>query len=109
MNLGVPEMIFLAVLGLLLFGPRKLPEIGRQLGKAMGEFKRASNEFQAQLNEEVRQLELEADLESKPEPAALPGVTPRTSPNSPEPAPANGSDPASEAQKKTTGELPLNG
>jgi TatA/E family protein of Tat protein translocase len=64
MNLGVPEMIFLAVLGLLLFGPRKLPEIGRQLGKAMGEFKRASQEFQSQLNEEVRQLDLESDLKS---------------------------------------------
>jgi TatA/E family protein of Tat protein translocase len=59
MNLGMTEMIFLAFLGLLLFGPKKLPEIGRQLGKAMAEFKRASNEFQSQLNEEVRQLELE--------------------------------------------------
>jgi sec-independent protein translocase protein TatB len=108
MNLGVPEMIFLAMLGLLLFGPRKLPEIGRQLGKAMGEFKRASNEFQAQLNEEVRQLELEADLNSKPEPAALPGVTPRTPPST-VPAPASESDPAGEAQKNTTGELPFNG
>jgi TatA/E family protein of Tat protein translocase len=77
MNLGVPEMMFLAVLGLLLFGPRKLPEIGRQLGKAMGEFKRASHEFQSQLNEEVRQLELESD--TKETTASLPGATPRTS------------------------------
>jgi TatA/E family protein of Tat protein translocase len=59
MNLGMPEMIFLAFIGLLLFGPKKLPEIGRQLGKAMAEFKRASQEFQNQLHEEVRQLELE--------------------------------------------------
>jgi TatA/E family protein of Tat protein translocase len=59
MNLGMPEMIFLGFLGLLLFGPKKLPEIGRQLGKAIAEFKRASQEFQNQLHEEVRQLEME--------------------------------------------------
>jgi TatA/E family protein of Tat protein translocase len=63
MNLGMPEMIFLAFLGLLLFGPKKLPEIGRQLGKAMGEFKRASQEFQNQLQEEVRQLEMQDDVQ----------------------------------------------
>ena len=62
MNLGMPEMIFLVVIALLLFGPKKLPEIGRQIGKAMGEFKRASQEFQSQLNEEVRQLEIESEL-----------------------------------------------
>ena len=61
MNLGMQEMIFLAILGLLLFGPRKLPEIGRQVGKALNEFKRASNEFKSQLDAEVRQLELEAE------------------------------------------------
>ena len=64
MNLGITEMIFLAVIGLLLFGPKKLPEIGRQIGKAMAEFKRASNEFQSQLNDEVRKLEAEVDLEN---------------------------------------------
>lgn len=57
MNLGLPEMFFLFALGLLLFGPRKLPEIGRKLGKTFAEFKRASNEFQSQLNDEVRKLE----------------------------------------------------
>ncbi|MBI2683470.1 MAG: twin-arginine translocase TatA/TatE family subunit [Acidobacteriales bacterium] len=64
MNLGITEMIFLAVIGLLLFGPKKLPEIGRQIGKAMAEFKRAGNEFQSQLNDEVRKLESEVDLEN---------------------------------------------
>jgi len=61
MNLGMPEMIFLAFVGLLLFGPKKLPEMGRHLGRFMAEFKRASNEFQAQLNDEVRKLELEEE------------------------------------------------
>src|SRR2546421_5592941 len=59
MNLGFPEMLFLFVLALIIFGPKKLPEIGRQIGKGLAEFKRASNEFQAQIQDEVRKLELE--------------------------------------------------
>jgi len=61
MNLGFSETAFLVVLGLLLFGPKKLPEIGRQIGRLMAEFKRASAEFQNQLNDEVRQLEREVE------------------------------------------------
>lgn len=76
MNLGLTEMIFLFVLGLLLFGPKKLPEIGRQLGKAMGEFKRASHEFQSQLNDEVRKLEVE-ESEAAPSSAPPEGTTAR--------------------------------
>lgn len=59
MNLGMPEMLFLFLLALLLFGPKKLPEISRQIGRALAEFKRASSEFQSQLEDEVRQLETE--------------------------------------------------
>jgi len=59
MNLGFPEMLFLGLLALLLFGPKRLPEIGRQIGRALGEFKRASSEFQNQLEDEVRQLEVQ--------------------------------------------------
>lgn len=66
MNLGITEMIFLVILGLLLFGPKKLPEIGRQLGRVLGEFKRASHEFQSQLNDEVRKLEVEEAESEKP-------------------------------------------
>lgn len=67
MDLGLPELIFLFVLALLLFGPRRLPEIGRQLGKLFADFKRASNEFQNQLQDEVKALEAEIDnLEEKP-------------------------------------------
>ena len=59
MNLGFAEMLFLVILALLLFGPRKLPEIARTMGKFMAEFKKASNEFQGQIHEEIRKLELE--------------------------------------------------
>jgi len=67
MNLSFSELIFLFVLGLLLFGPKKLPEIGRQLGRFMAEFKRASNEFQAQLSDEVRKLEMESAVDNRDE------------------------------------------
>ena len=55
----MPEMLFILGLALLIFGPAQLPKIGRQIGKALGEFKRASNEFKNQLEDEVRKLELE--------------------------------------------------
>jgi sec-independent protein translocase protein TatB len=73
MNLGLPEMIFILLVALLVFGPRKLPELGRQLGRAMTEFRRASNEFKWQLEEEMRQLE-ESDRRPRPHsPAASAG------------------------------------
>src|SRR5213592_3739991 len=59
MNLGFPEMIFIFLLALIIFGPKKLPEIGRQIGKALNEFKRASNEFKAQIESEISHLDVE--------------------------------------------------
>jgi len=56
--LGVPEIIFLLVLALLIFGPRKLPEIGRTLGRGMAEFRKASNELRRSLNTDGLQEEL---------------------------------------------------
>jgi sec-independent protein translocase protein TatB len=53
------ETIFLFILALLVFGPKKLPEIARQVGKALNEFKRASNEFKAQIEAEISQLEIQ--------------------------------------------------
>jgi TatA/E family protein of Tat protein translocase len=72
MNLGLPEMIFIFLLALIIFGPRKLPEIGRQIGKAMAEFKRASNEFKAQIEGEMRNLELDQAIKREPAPQILP-------------------------------------
>jgi sec-independent protein translocase protein TatB len=48
------ESIFLFVLALMLFGPKQLPKLARELGKWMGEFRRASNEFKMQMEEEMR-------------------------------------------------------
>ena len=72
MNLGLPEMIFIFLLALIIFGPKKLPEIGRQIGKAMNEFKRASNEFKAQIEGEMRNLELEELAKREATPQILP-------------------------------------
>jgi TatA/E family protein of Tat protein translocase len=52
-SVGVPELIMIFVVALLLFGPKKLPEIGKSLGRALGEFKRATNDLQRSLEEEV--------------------------------------------------------
>jgi Tat protein translocase TatB subunit len=80
MNLGFSEMAFLVILGLLLFGPKKLPEIGRQIGRVLAEFKKASNEFQAQLHDEVRKLELETE-EAKQTILPPAGTTARENPS----------------------------
>lgn len=52
-NLGMPELMMILVLALLLFGPKKLPEIGKQVGKALGEFKRASNDLKRTIEDEM--------------------------------------------------------
>ena len=57
---GVPEMIIILVIALIVFGPRKLPDLGKSVGKALGEFKRASNDLRNTLDEEIR-------IEEKPD------------------------------------------
>ena len=64
-TLGMPELILIFVVALLLFGPRKMPQIGRSIGRAMGEFRRASNEFKRTIEDEVAAddiREVEKDL-----------------------------------------------
>lgn len=63
-SLGAPDMLFLMVLALVVFGPRRLPEIGKQIGKLMYEFRKASNDFKLQIDEELRAAE-EADRQKK--------------------------------------------
>jgi sec-independent protein translocase protein TatB len=63
------ETIFLFVLALIVFGPKKLPEIARQIGKALNEFRRASNEFKAQIEQEISHLEVEKQTVLPPSPA----------------------------------------
>ena len=53
------ETIFLFFVALLIFGPKKLPEIGRQVGKILNDFKRASNEFKSQIEAEISKADME--------------------------------------------------
>ena len=61
LTLGVPEMMFIFILALLLFGPKKLPELGRTVGKALAEFRRAQSELKATFDREMRNLERETE------------------------------------------------
>ncbi len=68
-SVGTPELIIIFVIALIVFGPRKLPELGKSLGKSLAEFKRASNELRNTLDEEIRAEEKK--LDDKPEPARV--------------------------------------
>lgn len=57
-SLGVPELMLILAVALIVFGPRKLPEIGRTLGKALGEFRKATDDLKSTLEREVRMEEL---------------------------------------------------
>jgi sec-independent protein translocase protein TatB len=65
-SLGMADSLILMVLALVVFGPRRLPQIGRQIGKLMYEFRKASNDFKYQMEEELRSAE-DADRRKKEE------------------------------------------
>jgi sec-independent protein translocase protein TatA len=69
-SIGMPELIIIFVIALIIFGPRKLPELGRSLGKSLAEFKRASNELKSTLEEEIRLDEQRSTLEASKAAAA---------------------------------------
>ena len=80
-SLGIPELIVLFGLALLIFGPRKLPELGRTIGKALTEFRRASNELRYAVEDEMRDLDRQTrETEAKT----------ASSPVAPLPSPAEG-------------------
>ncbi|MEO0948245.1 MAG: TatA/E family twin arginine-targeting protein translocase [Cyanobacteria bacterium J06641_5] len=64
-GVGLPEMALILVVALLVFGPKKLPEIGRSLGKAIRGFQEASKEFENEFKREVRQLEESVQMEAR--------------------------------------------
>lgn len=53
-SIGMPELIIILVIALIIFGPRKLPELGKSLGRSLNEFKRASQDLQNTLEQEIR-------------------------------------------------------
>jgi len=78
-SIGMPELLIILTLALIIFGPRKLPELGRSLGKSLGEFKRASNELRNTLDEEIRIEEERSTRPARPvtpaEPAPVAAAT----------------------------------
>ena len=100
-SIGMPELIIIFVIALIIFGPRKLPELGRSLGKSIGEFKRASNDLRNTLEEEIRvedartpepnksetptpaPPEAQSSTAAAPEPVSAPADTNATSEQSP--------------------------
>lgn len=66
-GIGLPEMVLILVVALLVFGPKKLPEIGRSLGKAIRGFQDASREFETEFKREAQQLEQAANTTVTPE------------------------------------------
>jgi Tat protein translocase TatB subunit len=85
-TLGGPELFLIFVVALIVFGPRKLPEIGKSLGKMMGEFRRASNDFRNTIESEVEAEKIRDSLRIEP---------PKVEPVSPEP-PAEAQPPAAD-------------
>lgn len=96
-SLGMPEILMILVIALIIFGPRKLPELGKTLGNSLAQFRRASEDFKRQWEDEVEIERRRIDVpeapavehaaqsasigegETKPEPAEEPAVEPTAS------------------------------
>jgi sec-independent protein translocase protein TatA len=74
-SIGMPELIIIFVIALIIFGPRKLPELGRSLGRSLSEFKKASNELRSTLEEEIRIEEQKEAAVKAQAPSPAPGPT----------------------------------
>ncbi|MEA5506740.1 TatA/E family twin arginine-targeting protein translocase [Halotia wernerae UHCC 0503] len=70
-GIGLPEMALIMVVALLIFGPKKLPEIGRSVGKAIRGFQEASNEFQSEFKREAEQIEQAVKTTAEIEPKQI--------------------------------------
>lgn len=93
-SIGMPELIIILVIALIIFGPRKLPELGRSLGRSINEFKKASNELRSTLEEEIRVEEnrerTTAAASATPPAATPPPVDAATVSRTTTPAPGTG-------------------
>ena len=108
-SLGMPELLFILVLALLIFGPRKLPDIGRTMGKAMGEFRRATRDLKRTLDTEISAEEASrpvnpAQVTPAPPADSSPAESPSTTPTPVAPEP--GSQPAPVTQAPAPPESP---
>ena len=65
-SLGLPEILFILVLALLVFGPKRLPKVGRTLGRALGEFRRATSDLKRTIDREIISADLEEPKRERP-------------------------------------------
>jgi TatA/E family protein of Tat protein translocase len=91
-SLGMPELIFILLIALLVFGPKRLPDVGRTLGKGLREFRKATTDLKRTVESEISAVDIEAE---RPKPAAVPAHKPE--PESPS------------AEEGTPEETPLEG
>lgn len=112
--LSLPHLVVLFVIALVVFGPEKLPELARMLGKATGEFRKMTNDFRYALEDEVRELERQTRIKqeeaaaaarSAQAPSALPSVAPEGA--VPRESPGEQVSPAAEAQHESASPPPV--
>lgn len=102
-GIGLPELIIILIVALIVFGPRKLPDLAKSLGRGMAEFKKASDEFKSSIESDLR-VDLEKD---EPAPSRPPSETaPTPEPAIPElaespPTPSIASDSTPDPEEKT--------
>ncbi len=104
-SIGMPERIIILVIALIIFGPRKLPELGRSLGRSIGEFKKASNELRNTLEEEIR-IEEQRDNRAAIRAEQDTALAAAAAPPSATPPPVTPAPPASETVTRTPGAGP---
>jgi sec-independent protein translocase protein TatA len=105
-SIGMPELIIILVIALIIFGPRKLPELGRSLGRSIGEFKKASNELRSTLEEEIR-IEEQRDQRAATRAEQDSAIAAASTPPSATPPPVTPAPPADETVSRTTGSGPV--
>ena len=91
-SIGMPELIVIFVIALIIFGPRKLPELGKSLGRSINEFKRASNELKSTLEDEIRLDEQRSTEQTRAAAAAASAAPAPSAPGAAAPTPTEPTD-----------------